>query len=118
MEASEGIEFIARATEAGGDRPFEATLDLRTFMRRISEAAGTSLGVTTDNNMASAIALRVPVRVTARRPARSLATSGAAPDMVAVACRLVSVDHRNRLRLRSALRGVSRPGFDGGSQST
>lgn len=110
MRDFEPLEFVARAAGSGDDRPFPETLDLRTFMRRLSEAVGTSPDVnaqTTD--LASAIALRVPVNVTARRPARSLAPPSSVPDLVAVSCRLVNVDHRNRLRLRSVLRGVDLP---------
>src|SRR3954463_11202167 len=95
----EQLEFVARASsETGADRPFPSTQNLRTFIRSLSEATGTNRDVNAQpTDLASAIALRVPVTVTARRPARSLAHATAIPDLVAVSCRLVSVDHRNRL---------------------
>src|SRR4051794_18248638 len=93
-------EFIARAPEPDTDRRFRATVDLRTFIRTLAESTGTRVGVkpqTTD--LAGAITLRVPARTaTARKPARTLAPAAAVPDLVSVACRLVSVDHRNRVR--------------------
>lgn len=106
----ESLEFVARVSEPGADRPFPANLDLRTFIRRLSEATGTTSGVTAQTtDLASAIALRVPAAVTARRPARSLSPAAAVPDLVTVSCRLVCVDNRNRIRLRSALRGTQLP---------
>jgi hypothetical protein len=109
VDHSDVMEFVARATETDTERPFRATIDLQTFMRRIMEATGTSGAVTTEKTLTSALALRAPVRVAARRPARTLATASAAPDLVAVSSRLVNVDHRNRVRLKSALRGMQLP---------
>lgn len=111
MQAQGAPEFIARAPETGADRRFNATADLRTFIRLLVESTGTPGSVKPEmTDLAGAIALRVPAQApTVRKPARTLAPTSAVPDLMAVSCRLVTVDHRNRLRLRSALQGIQLP---------
>lgn len=107
--ASVQVEFVGRVRDPESDDTGAAPFDPITFMRSLGSRAGTDVQVNLPTELTTALERRARPAGHTRQAARRFSEASAVPALAATRCRLVSVDHRHRVRLAAVARRIELP---------